>query len=139
MRRITLVSAIVSLSLVAVACSSVAGSAEELCTDLEELDDTVQEVAAADVSADTVTVGQIQDATADIGSAVRSVRESEAELSDALKTQLSEDFEALQDAIRDIPADSTLSEVGEDVQAAVTAFHASWDQTLSELNCATDS
>lgn len=140
MRRNTLVSAIVSLSLIVVACSdSVGDSAADLCSNLEDLNDTVQQVAGADVSADTVTMGQIQDAYSDLQSAVRSVRESEADVSDALKTQLSEDLETLGTAVQDIPADSTLSEAGEDVQAARTAFHESWEQTLSELNCSVDS
>jgi methyl-accepting chemotaxis protein len=125
--------------MVLAACSDpVADSAEELCGSLEELNDTVEQVAGAEASADTVTVEQVQDAASDVESAVQDVQEAESDLSDSLKTQLRDDFEALQSSIQDIPADSTLAEVGEDVRDALTAFYQSWGQTLNELNCSVE-
>jgi TolA-binding protein len=138
MKRNTLTT-ILALSMVLAACSDpVADSADELCGSLEDLNDTVEQVAGAEASVDTVTVEQIQDAAGEVESAVQDVQEAESDLSDSLKAQLRDDLEALQSSIQDIPADSTLAEVGEDVRAALTAFYQSWGQTLSELNCSVE-
>jgi translation initiation factor IF-2 len=138
MKRNTLTT-ILALSMVLAACSDpVADSADELCGNLEDLNDTVEQVAGAEASVDTVTVEQVQDAAGEVESAVQDVQEAESDLSDSLKAQLRDDLEALQSSIQDIPADSTLAEVGEDVRAALTAFYQSWSQTLSELNCSVE-
>lgn len=136
MKRKALASVVLSLTLVVAACSdSVADSTEDLCNSLEALNDTMDQMAGATASADTVTVGAVQDATAEVQSAMQDVRDSESDLSESLKTQLLDDFEELQSSIQDIPADSTLTEAGQEVVTAVTTFKASWDQTLTELNC----
>lgn len=139
MNRKTLACAAIALSLAVAACSdSVADSAADLCGSLEALGDTMKEVAGADASADATTVESVQSAVAEVESAVQDVRDTESDLSDALNSQLQEDFQDLQAAIEDIPGDSTLAEAGEDVVSALAAFKTSWDQTLAELNCSTD-
>jgi hypothetical protein len=136
MNRRVLTRAVLSLSLFVAACSgSVAETAEDLCTSLEALHDTMEQVAGADVSTDTVTIESLQNAVSEVETAVQDVQGAESDLSDSLKTQLREDFEELQSSIQDIPADSALAEAGDAVVAATTEFKASWDQTLSELNC----
>lgn len=140
MKRKALLSAILALSLLAAACSdSVADSAEDVCTSLEGLQDTVDQIGGADVSADSLTVDNVQNAVSEVESAVDDVQSAESDLSDSLKSQLQDDFDTLKSSIQGISGDSTLAEAGEDAVSAVAAFKTSWDQTLSELNCSTDS
>jgi hypothetical protein len=56
-----------------------------------------------------------------------------------LKSQLQDDFDQLKSAIEGISGDSTVAEAGDEVASAVTTFKQSWDQTLGELNCSTES
>lgn len=140
MKLRTLVGMFVALSLVVVACSdSVADSAENLCSSLEALHGTMEQIAGADVSVDTTTVGDIQSAAEEAESAVQDVQDAESDLSDSLKAQLRDDLEELQSSIEGISANSTLAEAGQDVASALVTFKQSWDQTLNELNCSTDS
>lgn len=139
MKRKALLSGVLALSLLAAACSdSVSDSAEDLCSSLEGLHDTVDQIGGSDVSTDSVTVDNVQGAVSDIESTVDDVQSAESDLSDSLKSQLQDDFDTLKSSIQDISGDSTLAEAGQDVVSAVAAFKTSWDQTLSELNCSTD-
>lgn len=131
-----LLAALAVTALILASCSpSVEESAEDLCSSLEALSDTVQQIAGADVSPGTITVDTVKSAVDEMESAVQDVQNAESGLSDALKSQLQSDFDELQSSVQDISGDSTLAEAAQDVVSAIAAFKESWDQTLSELNC----
>lgn len=136
MKRTKWLGAIISLTLVAAACTnSVEESTDELCQNLETLHSTVGAVAGADVSPETTTIDDIDNAASALESAVEDVQNAESDLADSLKAELQDNLEALQSAIQDIPGDSTVAEAGDSVATALTDFRQSWDETLSQLEC----
>jgi hypothetical protein len=115
---------------------SAADAAQELCSSIGGLASTVGEVIRADVDPDATTVGDVQEAVEALEDQVASVQEAEDAVSEAVRDDLQEAFDALQGSIEDISADETLAEAGADIEAARTDFVAAWESTLSELNCA---
>jgi len=139
MRRKTLLSAVLVLTLVTAACDSVSDSADDLCNALGGLQDTMEQITSADVSAGSTTVENLQNAVNEVKSGVEDVLNAASDLSDSLKSQLQDDFDQLQESIQRLSRDNTLDEARQEVVSAVTTFKQSWDQTLSELNCSTGS
>lgn len=136
MKRMKWLGAVLSVSLVAVACTdSVADSTEDLCGSLEALNNTVSQIAGADVSPDTVTVDDVEDAANALESAVADVQDAEGDLADSLKADLQNNLDNLESAIEDVPGDSTVAEAGDAVVAALADFNESWNETLSQLEC----
>ena len=138
--RLVLGSTLASILLIAPACGdddddSTADDAQQLCTDLQALDSTVNEVAGAEVDPNTTTVGDVQTAVEDLESQVQAVQDAEAELSDSVKSDLQSAFEAFQSSVQDIPADDTLAEAAASIQAAGAEFVQAWENVKSELNC----
>jgi hypothetical protein len=134
-RRIVLGSALTVALVMGAACGgSVTDAAQQLCTDLTELDSTVDQIAGS-VDPATVTVGDVQDGLSQLESQVTAVQDSEAELGDEVKSALRSAFDDFQGAVADIPEDSTLADAGADVEQARTEFQQAWTSVLGELNC----
>lgn len=138
MKRKAITSALLMSLLVAACTASVSDSADQLCSSLEALQGTMEQIAGADANPDSTTIESVQDAAQEVESAVEEVQSAEVDLSDSLKSELQENFDELQSSIQGISEDMTLTEAGQAVASALTTFRQSWDQTLSELNCSAD-
>ena len=135
-RRIVLGSALTAALVMGAACGgTVTEAAQQLCTDLTALDSTVEQISDSSVDPASVTVGDVQDGLSELESQVAAVADAEAELGDEVRSELRNAFDEFQNAVADIPADSTLADAGADVEQARTEFRQAWTSVLGELNC----
>ena len=139
--------ALVSLLVVAVAAcgdddggsSSAGGAAQSLCSSLQSLDSTVDEIKNADADPETTTVGDVQDALGKVKSDLQDVQTSGADLSSSLKTALQSAFNSLEDSLKDLPSDETVAEAGSSVEKEVKELETAWTSALNALNCSSSS
>ena len=138
--------ALAGVVLLAVACgddddssSSGAGATQSLCSSLESLDSTVEEITNADVDPETTTIGDVEDALGEVQSDLQDVKTSGADLSSSLKTALQSAFNGLEDKVQDLPSDETLAEAGSSVEKAVQQLGTAWTNALDALNCSSSS
>ena len=138
--------ALVSLLAVAVAAcgdddgsSSAGGAAQSLCSSLQSLDSTVDQIKNADADPETTTVGDVQDALGKVQSDLQDVQTSGADLSSSLKTALQSAFNSLEDSLKDLPSDETVAEAGSSVEKEVQQLGTAWTNALNALNCSSSS
>jgi hypothetical protein len=132
------------LVLVVAACgdddgSSPASAAQGLCSSLQSLDSTVDQITSADADPDTTTVGDVQNALGQVQSDLQDVKTSGADLSSSLKTALQSAFNSLEDSVQDLPSDETLAEAGSSVQKDLEQLGTAWTNALDALNCSSTS
>jgi len=140
--------ALVSLLVVAVAAcgddddggsSSAGGAAQSLCSSLQSLDSTVDQIKNADADPETTTVGDVQDALGQVQSDLQDVQTSGADLSSSLKTALQSAFNSLEDSVKDLPSDETVADAGSSVEKEVQQLETAWTNALNALNCSSSS
>lgn len=140
MRNRTALGALIGATLVlAAACSddddAVADAAQGLCSSLDALQSTVNQVAGSGVDPDSTTVGDVQGALDEIQSGVQDVQGAEADVSDSVKSSLQDAFDTYQSALDGISSDDTLAQAGDAVASAQSQFQQAWTDTLSQLKC----
>lgn len=137
-RRVVL--ALAPIVVLPVACGddddgATATSAEELCSEVSELESVVEEIASAEVDVDSLTVGDVENALDEVESQVEDIVDAEGDLSDAVRSALEDAHDGYEETIDDIPGDATLAEAGERVATARTQFNEAWADTMSQLDC----
>lgn len=111
---------------------SVAESAQQLCSDLEGLNSTVQDI---DVNPDTTTISDLKNDLNQLRSGVSDVASSGSALAGALGTALQAAFDQFETSIQNRPDDQTLDSAGEGARSAADNFHTAWDAALGALHC----
>jgi hypothetical protein len=119
--------------------SSAAGAAQSLCSSLQSLDSTVDQITNADADPETTTIGDVQDALGQVQSDLQDVQTSGADLSSSLKTALQSAFNSLDDSVKDLPSDETVAEAGSSVEKEVQQLGTAWTNALNALNCSSSS
>ncbi len=114
---------------------SVSNATQGLCSSLDSLDQTVEQVAGSGIDPKTTTVGDVQDALDQIESGVQDVQSAEGGLGNAVKSSLQSAFDDFKSALQDIPSDDTLSQAGQAVTTAQSDFAQAWNDMVSELQC----
>jgi hypothetical protein len=119
--------------------SSAANATQSLCTSLESLDSTVDQITSADVDPETTTIGDVQDALDQVESDLQDVQTSGADLSSALKTALQSAFNSLEDQVQDLSNDETVADAGSSVENGLQQLGTAWTNALDALNCSSSS
>lgn len=131
MRRMMFMPIIVAL-LLAGCGSSISDARNEFCDNLATLGQALQK--AKSIDADS-TVEEVKDVQKQLEEAMENVRESSGVLKE-LRIGATEDaFDAVIEAIRDIPDEATLREAGGTIQEAVRKFDAAY-QVINTTVCA---
>jgi chromosome segregation ATPase len=115
--------------------SSVSKDTEQLCSDVDALNSTVQGIASQDIDLKTTSVSDVKDKIAEIQSQIEAISNSKSELADQVKSDLSDAYDQLKSDLSDVKDASTLQEAGQQIETARTNFRDAWEGILSQLNC----
>lgn len=106
----------------------------DLCTDLSELQVSVQNLAQVSTNPNA-TVEQLEDARDEVNDQLDDAQDSADDVDQAELDALNESYENLDQAIDDIDDDATLADASASVQEEITAVNSAWEQLLTGLNC----
>jgi predicted transcriptional regulator len=142
-RQLALVATAAALLTFTTACGSdepsTADEVSSLCEDLSAVQSSVDEISSASFDPATTTKNGVQETLTNLQSEVESAIGEAEDVSDSVKSTLSDAFDTYKAALEAIPSDgaTTLAEAADEVVSASSEFRSTWDSTIAELNCDT--
>lgn len=106
----------------------------DLCTDLTELQTSVQNFAQVSTNPNA-TVDQLEDARDEVNEQLDAAENSAEDVDQVELDQLSDAYDSLDQAVDDIDDSATLADASASVQDEITAVNTAWEQLLTGLQC----